>query len=108
MTALKSSLKGAHTLPLYLIDNYNVACNTYHLFSLAHFISNLPFCLFGVQMISSLSSNNIFILGHYQVACVTLVTGDVTLTPSGSNKEEYDDEAEIVREGEGWKMSKLS
>jgi hypothetical protein len=54
---------------------------------------------------SSLPSNNIFMLGHYQVACVTLVTGDVTLTPSGSNKEEYDDEAEIVREGEGWKMT---
>ena len=99
VTALKSSLKGTHTLPLYLIDNYAGACFTHHLFPHVYFIFNLPFCLFGVLKISSLPSNNIFMLGHYQVACVTLVTGDVTLTPSGSNKEEYDDEAEIVREG---------
>ena len=83
-----------------MIDNYADACHTYDSFSIVHFISYLPFCLFGVLMISLFSSNyDIFTLGHYQVACVILVSGDVTLTPSGSNKEEYDDEAEIVREG---------
>ena len=31
---------------------------------------------------------------------MTLVGGDLTLTPLGSDREEYDDETEIVREGQ--------
>ena len=31
---------------------------------------------------------------------MTLVSGDLTLSPLGSDKEEYDDEAEIGREGQ--------
>ena len=31
---------------------------------------------------------------------MTLVSGDLTQSPLGSDKEEYDDETEIVREGQ--------
>ena len=37
--------------------------------------------------------------GHYQLACLTLISGDMSQSPCGSDKEPYDDEQEVDREG---------
>ena len=37
--------------------------------------------------------------GHYQLACLTLIAGDLSQTPMGSDNEEGEDEAEVKREG---------
>ena len=37
--------------------------------------------------------------GHYLVACLTLIKGDLSLTPMGSDREEGEDEEEVEREG---------
>lgn len=37
--------------------------------------------------------------GHYLVACLTLIKGDLSLTPMGSDREEGEDEEEAEREG---------
>lgn len=84
MTALKATLKGVHASPSSPID----VCYT-----LSFFVS------FALLITSPSCSNILFIEGHYQVACVTLVSGDLTQSPLGSDKEDYDDEAEIIREG---------
>jgi hypothetical protein len=38
--------------------------------------------------------------GHYLMCCLTLISGDLSLSPLGSDKEEGEDEAEAEKEGE--------
>jgi hypothetical protein len=38
--------------------------------------------------------------GHYQLACLTLISGDASANPLGSDKEEGEDEYEAEREGD--------
>jgi hypothetical protein len=37
--------------------------------------------------------------GHYQLACLTMINGDLSQTPLGSNQEPLDDVGEAMREG---------
>ena len=43
--------------------------------------------------------NSSHLLGHYQLACLTLISGDLSQSPLGSDREPVDDEAEAIREG---------
>ena len=38
--------------------------------------------------------------GHYQLAILTLISGDLSQSPMGTDKESADDDAEVEAEGE--------
>ena len=38
-------------------------------------------------------------VGHYQLAILTLISGDLSDSPMGTDKEPIDDEAEVEKEG---------
>lgn len=64
--------------------------------------STLHYCtLRNAYLYSHLScvTSHVSPLGHYQLAILTLISGDMSDSPMGTDKEPIDDEKEVEKEG---------
>ena len=81
------------------------------LFFSSHFFFSFHLSVFFSLLISFFSPSLLpFFLysfiysGHYQLACLTLISGDLSQSPMGSDKEPADDQAEAEKEGTARKL----